>query len=194
MYCQYSNFDPCYIPDVYPLEENLRSTPSTTVDKSDDASPDATTNLGEQSDNVIPTISDLLPDKVVKDIDIFRRSSKYIRELIQNKGSPTISVQTDSYLSREDAVRILQNLLYPTPNPSVARSYAKRLNPTMWRFLPMADPSVSEFLVRDIDSSILAREVAAVNQWLSETTGVLHAMRDHPSHNGAILAGEVTAV
>ncbi|XP_063884453.1 LOW QUALITY PROTEIN: uncharacterized protein LOC135113216 [Scylla paramamosain] len=68
-------------------------------------------------------------------------------------------------------------------------SYEKRLVGKMWRFLPMADPLVSEFLVRDLDSSILPREVAAVRQWRANSTALVHLMRDHPSHNGLILAG-----
>jgi len=35
----------------------------------------------------------------------------------------------------------------------------------VWRFAPMADPLVSEWHSRDLDSSISAREVAAVIDW-----------------------------
>nr|XP_027223706.1 uncharacterized protein LOC113815889 [Penaeus vannamei] len=68
-------------------------------------------------------------------------------------------------------------------------SYGKKLVGRMWRFIAMADPLVSEFLVRDTDSSVLPREVAAVQQWLHNSTALLHVMRDHPNHNGFILAG-----
>ncbi|KAK8727009.1 hypothetical protein OTU49_009880, partial [Cherax quadricarinatus] len=68
-------------------------------------------------------------------------------------------------------------------------SYERLLVGRMWRFVVMGDPLVSEFLVRDTDSVILAREVAAVDQWLHNSTALLHIMRDHPSHNGLILAG-----
>lgn len=73
-------------------------------------------------------------------------------------------------------------------------SYSQALVGKMWRFLPMADPLVSEFLVRDVDSVILSREVAAVNQWLANSTALVHIMRDHPSHNGLILAGIYSTV
>ncbi|KAL7636903.1 UNVERIFIED_CONTAM: hypothetical protein RMT77_012661 [Armadillidium vulgare] len=59
----------------------------------------------------------------------------------------------------------------------------------LWRFLPLGDSFVSKFLVRDVDSFILEREVAAVNEWLKDYGTLIHAMRDHPSHNGLILAG-----
>ncbi|KAG7161597.1 hypothetical protein Hamer_G014161 [Homarus americanus] len=75
------------------------------------------------------------------------------------------------------------------PGLTGARSYEQLLIGKMWRFLVMADPLVAEFLVRDVDSAILPREVAAVRYWLSNSTAILHLMRDHPSHNGLILAG-----
>lgn len=57
----------------------------------------------------------------------------------------------------------------------------QRLNPRMWRFLVMLDPLVDRFLSRDIDSDIITREVAAVQQWL-ESNYTFHVMRDHPSN------------
>ena len=41
---------------------------------------------------------------------------------------------------------------------------------------------------RDIDSEIIDREVAAVQQWLN-SNWTFHVMRDHPSHGGFMLAG-----
>lgn len=76
-----------------------------------------------------------------------------------------------------------------TATSSFPESYGKKLVGRMWRFIAMADPLVSEFLVRDTDSSVLPREVAAVQQWLHNSTALLHVMRDHPNHNGFILAG-----
>ena len=61
------------------------------------------------------------------------------------------------------------------------------LSPT-WRFLPSLDPQVSVFLSRDLDSRVTAREVAAVKEWL-QSGRPLHAMRDHPSHRAAMMAG-----
>jgi len=81
------------------------------------------------------------------------------------------------------------NLINKPTKPKSEQNYAELLIPKMWRYLPMADTTVADFLVRDVDSTILPREVAAVSQWLNQTTGMVHAMRDHPSHNGVMLAG-----
>lgn len=42
---------------------------------------------------------------------------------------------------------------------------------------------------RDLDSYILPREEEAVKEWLTSSLP-FHLMRDHPSHNGYVLAGE----
>ena len=65
---------------------------------------------------------------------------------------------------------------------------ASHLHPSIWRFLPSLDPQVSVFLSRDLDSRITAREVAVVTEWL-QSDRPLHAMRDHPSHRAAVMAG-----
>ena len=46
---------------------------------------------------------------------------------------------------------------------------------------------VDVFASRDLDSRINAREVAAVNEWLENSTQPLHAMRDHPNHSTSLL-------
>lgn len=56
-----------------------------------------------------------------------------------------------------------------------------------WRFL-IADEGVECFLIRDTDSRIGEREVAAVNEWLDSDKS-FHIMRDHPHHTRAILGG-----
>ncbi len=63
-----------------------------------------------------------------------------------------------------------------------------QFEPAFWRFLPASDPSVSKLLVRDSDSPVTPREVAAVNEWLASGKG-FHIMRDHPKHEYPILAG-----
>ena len=65
----------------------------------------------------------------------------------------------------------------------VSPALAKKLNPRMWRFLVMLDPLVDRFISRDIDSDIVDREVAAVQQWLASNY-TFHVLRDHPSHGG----------
>ena len=59
----------------------------------------------------------------------------------------------------------------------------------LWRFAPMSDPLVSEWHSRDLDSRVNEREVAAVNDWLRNTTLSYHAMRDNPYHGTPILGG-----
>ncbi|XP_066989631.1 uncharacterized protein [Macrobrachium rosenbergii] len=59
---------------------------------------------------------------------------------------------------------------------------------TLWRFLTLLDPLVDATLFRDLDSYVLPREAAAVEEWLRSNSSY-HVMRDHPLHNGQILAG-----
>jgi len=51
-----------------------------------------------------------------------------------------------------------------------------------WRFMVAADPTVTRFLVRDVDSRLGAREEAAVAAWVA-SGAAFHTMRDHPSHS-----------
>jgi hypothetical protein len=60
--------------------------------------------------------------------------------------------------------------------------------PAFWRFLPACEADVEILLVRDTDSPITPREVAAVDQWLASGADV-HIMRDHPKHEYPMLAG-----
>lgn len=50
-----------------------------------------------------------------------------------------------------------------------------------WRFLPMDDPDVSHFIVRDSDSRLSTREYNAVLEWVASNL-TFHSMRDHPFH------------
>ena len=53
--------------------------------------------------------------------------------------------------------------------------------PMNWRFLPLIDENVDQFMSRDSDSLILQREVEAVGQWI-QGPSTFHIIRDHPSH------------
>ncbi len=57
-----------------------------------------------------------------------------------------------------------------------------------WRFLAACDPDVEVMISRDVDTLILDREVAAVNEWLASGKS-LHIMRDHPKHEMPIMGG-----
>jgi len=63
-----------------------------------------------------------------------------------------------------------------------------KVNPTMWRFLPMIDPTVDVFISRDLDSRFSTRESAAVNEWI-KSNKTFHSMRDNPYHNEFMMAG-----
>ncbi len=57
-----------------------------------------------------------------------------------------------------------------------------------WRLSSLGDPTVSRALFRDIDSFILDREIAAVEEWLDSGLH-FHVMRDNPRHRSPIQAG-----
>jgi hypothetical protein len=61
-------------------------------------------------------------------------------------------------------------------------------NGMFWRFQPILDIRNQFVLIRDVDSRITLREVAAVNSWI-DSGSALHIMRDHPQHNAPILGG-----
>jgi len=63
-----------------------------------------------------------------------------------------------------------------------------QLSGLMWRFGVLQDPQVDRFLVRDADSLISTREVAAVQAWLDSGLW-FHVMRDYFSHTELLLAG-----
>jgi hypothetical protein len=56
------------------------------------------------------------------------------------------------------------------------------------RFLPLSDPGVKRFIVRDCDSRVSVAEAKLVTDWI--TSGYsFHVIRDHVLHNDLILAG-----
>ena len=57
-----------------------------------------------------------------------------------------------------------------------------------WRFLPLDDPTIERFIVRDTDSRLNVREAAAVREW--EVSGkCFHIMRDHQGHISVPICG-----
>ena len=64
----------------------------------------------------------------------------------------------------------------------------KKLNPKLWRYLPMMDPQIDRLMARDMDSEVNSREVSAVHEWL-DLNKTFHVMRDHPGHKVPIMAG-----
>ena len=72
--------------------------------------------------------------------------------------------------------------------PPAKSTTTYQFEPAFWRFLPASDTSVAKLLVRDSDSPVTPREVAAVDEWL-ESGADFHIMRDHPKHEYPILGG-----
>jgi len=62
------------------------------------------------------------------------------------------------------------------------------VNPTLWRFLPLLDPTTKRIMSRDTDSLVTDREVGAVNEWIESKTS-FHIMRDNWEHCTSMLAG-----
>ena len=62
------------------------------------------------------------------------------------------------------------------------------VHPLMWRFAVMEDPGVARWLLRDADSLLSTREVAAVQAWLASDRW-FHMMRDFYTHTELLLAG-----
>lgn len=62
------------------------------------------------------------------------------------------------------------------------------VHPTMWRLAPLGDSKITAILIRDTDSQVIQREVAAVEEWLASGK-MFHVMRDHPHHTAPVLFG-----
>lgn len=70
----------------------------------------------------------------------------------------------------------------------VHMDYPEDQTATFWRFGVFEDLSYDYYLIRDTDSRLCPREIAATNQWI-ESGKDFHLMRDHPFHNVPVLAG-----
>ncbi|CAG0912504.1 unnamed protein product [Notodromas monacha] len=73
--------------------------------------------------------------------------------------------------------------------PMLPNSWLLEVQHMVWRFIPMADPSVTTFISRDLDSVVSSREVAAVAEWLATPNKTLHTMNDHPGHLWPVMGG-----
>lgn len=87
----------------------------------------------------------------------------------------TVPAEVTDQLSKFDHI-ILQDMT----NSGIPGMY--------WRFLCLDVENIEMFCVRDSDSRITDREVAAVNDWISKNK-TLHLMRDHPHHNYPVMGG-----
>ncbi|XP_050715764.1 uncharacterized protein LOC126998320 [Eriocheir sinensis] len=62
------------------------------------------------------------------------------------------------------------------------------VHPMIWRVAPLGDPQVDTMIVRDTDSQVTQRQVAAVQEWLASGKA-FHVMRDHPNHDMPVMGG-----
>jgi hypothetical protein len=61
-------------------------------------------------------------------------------------------------------------------------------NGMFWRFYPIFMKDAERIIVRDADSDIIDRDVAAIREWETSDKD-FHIMRDHPLHSAPILGG-----
>jgi hypothetical protein len=60
---------------------------------------------------------------------------------------------------------------------------AQRVPPVLWSYLVADDLDVDRFIVRDSDMRPTEREVAALDDWMAESSSLpLYCIRDHPTH------------
>lgn len=62
------------------------------------------------------------------------------------------------------------------------------VHPMIWRVAPLGDPQVATMVIRDTDSQVSQREVAAVQEWLASGKA-FHVMRDNPYHRKPVMGG-----
>ena len=92
-----------------------------------------------------------------------------------------LDIKTEGILLRQPNVELVRCELTLPLNSSSSRKM-------LTRFLVYDDPKVSVAVVRDADSRLSPRELFAVNAWISSDFR-FHVMRDHASHDVAVLGG-----
>lgn len=88
------------------------------------------------------------------------------------------------------ALKWATEFLAPLPNVQVM-DYSDRPEnqiATLWRYDALLDTEYDFYLFRDTDSRPIARERAAVDEWLASDCA-FHIMRDHPYHCVPMMAG-----
>ncbi|WP_058970365.1 tetratricopeptide repeat protein [Type-D symbiont of Plautia stali] len=130
------------------------------------------------------------PNENIISFSLYGGQPRYCETLIKN-----IDVARELYPSwicrvyLDDSVppHVWQRLKQPNTQ-LVDMSHEKTIFPTLWRFLVMDDPGVKRYIVRDADSLLSEREVAAVDAWLASPYW-FHHMRDYFTHTELLLAG-----
>ncbi|XP_071535845.1 uncharacterized protein [Panulirus ornatus] len=192
LYCLYPHFDPCQVDELYPTEQAARQNQRrpATVNFTDYEMYLRDTMKGKSVKYYRVPMRIVTPKEGGGGTTPAGKESK--REEEEEAGRAVEGVSGDTGQRGSAGSNLRSDAAPPTQSSRHNRgglSFERLLVGKMWRFVVMADPLVVEFLVRDTDSVVLPREVSAVDQWLTNSTAVLHVMRDHPSHNGLILAG-----
>jgi len=91
------------------------------------------------------------------------------------------------YVSEEAPAELAKVLMEEGAEVVLKRRY-HQWDGLFWRFLAAEDPKAELAIFRDVDSRLNWRERHAVDAWLTSGRSA-HIMRDHPLHNGEILAG-----
>ncbi|MDF7660975.1 tetratricopeptide repeat protein [Erwiniaceae bacterium L1_54_6] len=139
---------------------------------------------------VPPAFAASRPQENIIAFSLYGDQPRYCETLIKN-----VEVARELYptwtcrIWLDDSVpqHVWQRLAQPNVQ-LVDMSQEKTLFPTLWRFLVMDDASVKRFIVRDADSLLSEREVAAVEAWL-QSPYWFHHMRDYFTHTELLLAG-----
>ena len=95
---------------------------------------------------------------------------------------------TFSMESRERYKRAHKNIRFCDVRRMPKLGDVSRLIGTVWRFLPLADPTIDVLCSRDLDSPLLQRGGNAVTEWL-QSDKYFHMMRDRSVHMTPILGG-----
>lgn len=130
------------------------------------------------------------PEKNIISFSLYGNQPRYCETLIKNvEAARTLypAWMCRIYLDNSVPEHVWQRLQQPNVQ-LVDMSKEKHIFPTLWRFLVIDDPQVERFIVRDADSLLSEREVAAVGEWLHSPYW-FHHMRDYFTHTELLLAG-----
>lgn len=130
------------------------------------------------------------PEKNIISFSLYGNQPRYCETLIENVLAAkelypawTCRVYLDHSVPHHVWQRLRQDNVQ-----LIDMSGENNIQPTLWRFLVMDDLDVERFIIRDADSLLSEREVAAVEEWLSSPLW-FHHMRDYFTHTELLLAG-----
>lgn len=130
------------------------------------------------------------PEKNIIAFSLYGGQPRYCETLIKNIDAAQTLYPAWTcriYLDNSVPEHVWRRLKQPNVQ-LVDMSEEKQIFPTLWRFLVIDDPHVERFIVRDADSLLSEREVAAVEEWI-DSPFWFHHMRDYFTHTDLLLAG-----